>query len=123
MLVGLLGFIANSAFDTGSNIEGDNLIIFEVNAWHNIVHILSGLLLLSAGFASLRSYIDSANSYFLLQAMVAFIGAASGPIAYSKIVNETFDRHRGIALGLTARTRVRSRRDGRPPARALRAPL
>jgi len=27
--------------------------------------------------------------------------AASGPIAYSKIVNETFIRHRGVALGLS----------------------
>jgi MFS family permease len=62
---------------------------------------VAGLLLLAAGFASLGSYIESVNSYFLLQSMVAFAAAASGPIAYSKIINETFDRHRGIALGLT----------------------
>src|SRR5690606_1198817 len=49
----------------------------------------------------LGTYIESVNSYFLLQALLAFIGAASGPIAFSKIVNETFDRHRGIALGVT----------------------
>src|SRR5690606_7845118 len=62
---------------------------------------VAGLLLLSAGFASLGSWIESVNSYFLLQSMVAFAGAASGPIAFSKIINETFDRHRGVALGLT----------------------
>jgi MFS family permease len=62
---------------------------------------VAGLLLLSAGFASLGKYIESVNSYFLLQSMMAFAGAASGPIAFSKVVNETFDRHRGIALGLT----------------------
>ncbi|MDQ2640835.1 MAG: MFS transporter [Pseudomonadota bacterium] len=62
---------------------------------------VAGLFLLSLGFASLGTFIHSVNSYFLLQALVAFIGAASGPIAFSKIVNETFDRHRGIALGLT----------------------
>ncbi len=62
---------------------------------------VGGLLLLSVGFASLGTFIHSVNSYFLLQALVAFVGAASGPIAFSKIVNETFDRHRGIALGLT----------------------
>ena len=32
---------------------------------------------------------------------MALAGAASGPIAYSKIINETFSRHRGIALGIT----------------------
>lgn len=62
---------------------------------------VGGLLLLSLGFASLGAFIESVNSYFLLQAAVAFAGAASGPIAYSKIINETFNRHRGIALGLT----------------------
>lgn len=62
---------------------------------------VGGLALLSVGFASLGTFIHSVHSYFLLQALVAFIGAASGPIAFSKIVNETFDRHRGIALGLT----------------------
>lgn len=62
---------------------------------------VAGLLLLSLGFASLGSFIESINSYYLLQVLVAFAGAASGPIAYSKIVNETFVRHRGVALGLT----------------------
>jgi cyanate permease len=62
---------------------------------------VGGLLLLSLGFASLGSFIHSINSYFLLQVLVALVGAASGPIAYSKIVNETFVRHRGVALGLT----------------------
>lgn len=62
---------------------------------------VAGLLLLSAGFAALGSFIHSIASYYLLQVLVALVGAASGPIAYSKIVNETFVRHRGIALGLT----------------------
>jgi hypothetical protein len=36
VFVGLLGFIAESAFDTGSGVDGENLIIFEVNGWHNL---------------------------------------------------------------------------------------
>ena len=47
-LAGLLGFAADSGFDTGSAIDGDELIVFEVNGWHNLVHIGSGLLLLAA---------------------------------------------------------------------------
>jgi cyanate permease len=65
--------------------------------WLSVV----GLLLLSLGFASLGAFVHSVNSYYLLQVMVALAGAASGPIAYSKIINETFSRHRGIALGIT----------------------
>jgi hypothetical protein len=51
LLVGIGGFIASSAFDTG-HPDGSDLIIFEVNGWHNLVHIASGLLLL----AGVRSY-------------------------------------------------------------------
>jgi hypothetical protein len=44
LLVGIAGFIAESSFDTGSNVNGSDLIIFEVNGWHNLVHIASGLV-------------------------------------------------------------------------------
>lgn len=60
-----------------------------------------GLLLLSAGFASLGAFVNSTTTYLLLQAVVAFVGAASGPIAYTKFIGQTFDRRRGLALGLT----------------------
>jgi hypothetical protein len=44
LLVGIVGFIADSSFGTGGNVDGSDLIIFEVNGWHNLVHIASGLL-------------------------------------------------------------------------------
>ena len=44
LIVGILGFIADSSFGAGNNVNGSDFIIFEVNGWHNIVHILSGLL-------------------------------------------------------------------------------
>lgn len=52
VLVGLLGFLAEATFDTSSGgdpgaLDGENLIIFEVNGWHNVVHLLSGLFLLA----------------------------------------------------------------------------
>jgi hypothetical protein len=44
LVVGILGFIADSSFGSGSDVNGSDFIIFEVNGWHNIVHILSGVL-------------------------------------------------------------------------------
>jgi hypothetical protein len=44
LLVGILGFIADATFGSGSNVGGNDFIIFEVNGWHNLVHIASGLL-------------------------------------------------------------------------------
>jgi MFS family permease len=60
-----------------------------------------GLLLLSVGFASLGMFVFSVNSYLIVQCVVAFVGAASGPIAYTKIIGATFSRNRGLALGAT----------------------
>src|SRR5687767_12218717 len=48
LLAGIVGFFVDSSFDTGSNIDGDALVGFEVNGFHNLVHIASGLLLLAA---------------------------------------------------------------------------
>lgn len=44
LLVGIVGFIADSSFGTGGDVQGSDLIVFEVNGWHNLVHIVSGLL-------------------------------------------------------------------------------
>jgi FtsH-binding integral membrane protein len=45
--VGVLGFIfGGTNFNTGDNVDGRDFIIFEVNGWHNVVHILTGGLLL-----------------------------------------------------------------------------
>src|SRR5688572_17450517 len=62
---------------------------------------VGGLLLLALGFVSLGAFVHSVNGYLLIQAVVAFIGAASGPIAYTKIVGAAFDKNRGLALGIT----------------------
>ena len=78
VLAGLLGFIADSSFDTGTTgLNGDELIILEVNGWHNLVHIGSGLFLLafmrrheSARFAAL--------AFGAIYAVVTVIGLIDG---------------------------------------------
>jgi len=72
-----------------------------VDRWGAKLPSVVGLVLLSAGFASLGFLVGSVPGYLLLQASVAFLGAASGPIAYTKFIGATFDRRRGLALGLT----------------------
>lgn len=61
LLAGILGFFADASFgDLGSDVQGDELIVFEVNGWHNLVHIASGLL----GLA-LAGRADTARAYAL----------------------------------------------------------
>lgn len=44
LLVGILGFFVNASFGVGESVEQDPLILFDVNGWHNIVHIASGIV-------------------------------------------------------------------------------
>ncbi len=45
LIAGIAGFFVNAEFgDLGANVEGDELVVFEVNGWHNIIHLASGLL-------------------------------------------------------------------------------
>ncbi len=51
LIVGAVGFFASSSFSV-ADPDASDLIVFDVNGWHNLVHIASGLLLL----AGARSY-------------------------------------------------------------------
>ena len=82
VLVGLLGFLAESKFDTSSGgdggaLDGENFIIFEVNGWHNVIHIASGLFLL----ALMRRH-DTARlaalSFGAIYGVVTIIGLIDG---------------------------------------------
>ena len=123
LLVGILGFFADSAFDTGSNINGETLVGFEVNGWHNLVHILSGLAGLALwrnpvtartfalGFGAvyavvtLWGLIDGNNvlglipvngADNLLHLLIAAAGIAAG-LASSAVRHDARDRDRGTA--------------------------
>jgi hypothetical protein len=55
LLGGLLGMTADNNFDSTTTdpngvLQGDGFLGFEVNGWHNLVHILSGLFLLVGFF-------------------------------------------------------------------------
>ena len=79
VLVGLIGFLADASFDTGtSGLDGDKLLgIFEVNGWHNIVHILTGLLLLAV--AGKRKTAKAGVLFFgIAYGLVTLIGLIDG---------------------------------------------
>ena len=82
LIVGLLGFIVEPKFDTSvagdpGAIDGENLIIFEVNGWHNVVHLLSGifLLALSGRPAPART---AAFAFGALYVVVSVVGLIDG---------------------------------------------
>jgi hypothetical protein len=120
LVVGLLGFIADSSFGTGSGVEGSDFIVFEVNGWHNIVHILSGLL----GLALSRRR-DSARAYALgfgaVYLVVTIWGFITGDQVLWLIPVDTADNilhlliaAAGLAAGLASRDATATRTAARP---------
>ena len=82
VIFGLLGFLVEAKFDTSSGgdpgaLDGENLVIFEVNGWHNVVHIASGLLLLAVmGRAAAAR--TGAIAFGAIYAVVTVIGLIDG---------------------------------------------
>jgi uncharacterized protein DUF4383 len=105
LLVGVGGFIASSAFGTGDP-DGSDLIIFEVNGWHNLVHIASGLLLL----AGVRSYAAARTvtlAFGMTYGLVTIIGWIDGhdvlglfPVDTADNLLHTFLTLAALAFGL-----------------------
>ena len=90
LLAGILGFLADASFDTeygnadtdqtgnaDGQLQGDGLLGFEVNGWHNLVHLASGLVLLLAwrkgGLAR-----TVALAFGVVYGLVALIGLIDG---------------------------------------------
>ena len=78
LLVGLIGFLANASFVTGKELEDDPLLgIFDVNGWHNVVHLASGAVLLA--FAAKRATAKTAALVFgVVYGIVTLIGFIDG---------------------------------------------
>jgi len=89
LLAGIFGFIADASFDTGATpdtdpggnangaLQGDSFLGFEVNGWHNIVHLVSGLVLLAAA-AKAKSAKTVALTFGLVYGLVTIIGLIDG---------------------------------------------
>lgn len=123
LLVGILGFIADRSFDTGSAIESGSFLGFEVNGWHNLVHLASGIVLLAA--ANTRPSAKAvAIGFGFVYGVVALWGLIDGESVLSLIPVNTADNllhvalsGLGIALGMmsptTKKEQLRKRGGGR----------
>ena len=100
VLVGILGFFVDSGFDTGSNVQGSNLIAFEVNGIHNLVHLASGLvgLALAGKNSTARLF---AFGFGAVYALVAIIGLIDGETVLGLIPVNGADNVLHLAIAAT----------------------
>ncbi len=102
LAVGVLGFIfAGTNFATGTAIQGEEFIVFEVNGWHNIVHIASGLLLLLAAPNGPLAA-TTATAFGIVYALVTVWGFIDGNDVFNLIPVNTADNLLHFAITASA---------------------
>ncbi len=76
--VGVLGFfLGGGDFTTGPGVSGEPLIVFEVNGWHNLVHLASGAFLLLMA-AKPATAVTGALAFGLVYVVVTVWGFIDG---------------------------------------------
>ena len=76
VVAGILGFFYEASFSTGDDAPRSALLgILDVNGWHNVVHIASGVVgLATAGsYANARMYALGFGAIYIVVAILGFI--------------------------------------------------
>jgi hypothetical protein len=111
LVAGIVGFAYSASF--GSPGEVDSVLgILDVNAWHNIVHILTGALGLLAFRSAAREYALGLGAVYIVVAIWGFIiGDGESILGFIPVNTEDNVLHTiigitGIAAGLATPARA-----------------
>jgi len=97
---GILGFIADATFDTGDNLNGDSFLGLEVNGYHNVVHLVSGIVLLAAANSRPTAKV-TAIAFGVAYGIITLIGLIDGQDVLDLIPVNGADNVLHIVLSLT----------------------
>lgn len=110
VLVGIVGFFVEPSFAVGDSARRGTLILFDINGWHNVVHLLSGIVGLAMAGTAAKARIFSIG-YGVVYVLVTILGfiVGDGGLLLSIIPINTADNllHlviavTGIAVGLAS---------------------
>ena len=90
---GIAGFFYNASFATGDDVPRDAVIgILDVNGWHNLVHIATGVagLVLAGSYDGARLFALGGGALYLVVAVAGFI-AGDGSVLLGLIPVNTED--------------------------------
>ena len=99
---GIVGFFYSASFGTGDGTEREALLgVFDVNGWHNLVHIASGAigLLVAGSYGGSRVYALGFGAIYLAVALLGFL-AGDGEEVFNIIPVNTEDNFLHLLIGL-----------------------
>jgi hypothetical protein len=102
VVVGLVGFLVEPSFAVGDSAQRGTLILFDINGWHNVVHLLSGVVGLAMAGTAARARLYSIG-YGIVYVLVTILGFAvgDGGLLLSLIPINTADNVLHLAVALT----------------------
>jgi len=102
-IAGIIGFFYDSSFDTEDALTTDAVLgILDVNGWHNVVHIVTGLLGLAAVGYAARAYALVLGIVYVVVAIWGFAETTNGVgVILDFLPVNTEDNILHLALGLT----------------------
>jgi hypothetical protein len=121
VIAGVIGFFYESAFSDDKSVRDAVFGVLDVNGWHNVVHIVSGLAGLAMARTLAREYALGLGAVYLVLAVWGFI-VGDGDSILSIIPVNTEDNVLHLLIGLTglaayAATRERPERAAPPRAK------
>ena len=79
---GIIGFFVDASFDVESVVPRETLILFDINGWHNIVHLVSGVigLALAGSYGGARAYALGLGLVYVVITILGFIVGNDGTL-------------------------------------------
>jgi Domain of unknown function (DUF4383) len=102
VVAGIVGFFYNAEFTSDESVRDAVFGILDVNGWHNVVHILTGvlgLLAFAAGAYAARSYALALGVVYLIVAAWGFM-VGDGDSILSIVPVNTEDNILHLLLGV-----------------------
>ena len=102
VLVGIVGFLVEPSFGVGDDAQRGTLIVFDINGWHNVVHLLSGIVGLAMAGTAAKARLFSIG-YGIVYVLVTILGFAvgDGGLLLSIIPINTADNLLHLAIAVT----------------------
>ena len=102
VVAGIIGFFYNATFTSDESVRDAVFGVLDVNGWHNVVHILTGvlgLLAFRAGAYAARTYAMALGVVYLVVAVVGF-AVGDGDSILSIVPVNTEDNVLHLLLGV-----------------------
>jgi Domain of unknown function (DUF4383) len=102
VVAGIVGFFYNASFGAGDGTERDAVLgILDVNGWHNVVHIVTGVLGLAVAgsYGGSRAYALGLGAIYLVVALLGFL-AGNGDEIFNLIPVNTEDNVLHLLIGI-----------------------